>query len=79
LHGTADIEQQERALKVVLHCFLLLAATQAHDLLNVVLHTSKLPQNIIHCFSGCGGWRDGFLNDLQLIRNTGFIGARARS
>lgn len=53
MHGTEEIKQQERALKLVLHCFPLLwlaqadlVASQAHDLLNVVVHTSKPPQNI---------------------------------
>jgi len=62
LHGTEEIKQQERVLKLVLHCFRLLwlaqadlVASQAHDLLSVVAHTSKPPQNIMHCSNGCGG------------------------
>jgi hypothetical protein len=50
LHGTEEIKQQERererALNLVLHCFPLLwlaqadlVASQAHDLLNVVVDT----------------------------------------
>ncbi|KAG8087695.1 hypothetical protein GUJ93_ZPchr0010g8564 [Zizania palustris] len=61
LHGVAEVEQDERALKLSLCCFpqmylakenLVAGKAHEHDPLNFVVHSSYPLETIEHCFDG---------------------------
>jgi hypothetical protein len=57
LHGVAEVEQDERALKLLLYCLplLTLAAGKANELINAAIDSPKLGQTINYGFNGRRG------------------------
>jgi hypothetical protein len=57
LHGVAEVEQDERALKLLLYCLplLTLVAGKANELINAAIDSPKLGQTINYGLDGCRG------------------------
>ena len=79
LNLIAEVKQDERALKLLLHCLslLTLATGKAYELIDAAVDVPELGQTINYGFDGRRGRRDDFCQALDLFLDIGSAGARA--